>query len=291
VTGTSPVNVWITAYGRHRIGHLVYTDAQHAIYTEHPITSVSPSGPFQITIDGNSVWFTERTANRVGRLNTQSGQVDEFYGNGLPANAGLADIKVAPNGWVWVTGSWANRLIRLVVTSTYAFSAYSHPLLVGPFGLAVEASDAIWFTAPDAHRIGRYQPSRGTYLWPLTFLAASQPVGIVASSSFVWFSDWQLNGIGQVEIGTLTNLNYYTPTNRPFDLASRVPGVLWVTQQDEQGAIARLIYTWPSSGQLNSYALPSVGLRPTGIDLAVDQSVWLVAYMPVKVYLPAILKN
>jgi streptogramin lyase len=291
VTGTSPVHVWITAYGRDKIGHLVFTDTDNAVYIEYPVTSVSRSGPFGITVNGDSVWFTERTANRVGRLSMQSGQIDEFYGNGLPSNAGLADIRVAPNGWAWITGSWANRLIRLVVTSTYSFDAYSHPLLVGPFGLAIEVSDAIWFTLPEAHRIGRYQPSRGTYLWPLTFPATSRPVEIVAGSGFVWFTDWQLNGIGQIEIGTLTNLNYYTPTNRPFDLASRAPNVFWLTQQDEQGALARLIYTSPSSVQLDSYPLPVAGLRPTGIDVAADQSVWLVAYAPAKLYLPTILKN
>src|SRR3972149_4326300 len=109
VTGTNPTQVWVAEYGRNQIGHLVFTDTSHVTWTEYPVTSTSNSGPYRIAIAGNYVWFTERGANRIGRLDTTTGQIDEFYGNGLAPNAGLADIQVAPNGWIWATGQWSNQ--------------------------------------------------------------------------------------------------------------------------------------------------------------------------------------
>jgi len=290
VTGTNPTHVWVAEFGRDRIGHLVYTNANSVVWTEHPVAS--NRRPFHITVNGNDVWFTERGANRVGRLNATTGQIAEYSGNGLSANAGLADIRVAPNGWVWAAGQSSNRIIRLVVTPTgYAFSEYSHALLAGPFGLAVESSNSIWFTMPGAHLVGRFTPSDGSFLWPFGFASDSAPTELVATPAFVWFSDPQRNAIGQLEIGTLTNLNYYTPVARPTGLASESPSRFWFTQQDQRGAVGRLIYTSTVSTRFDSYPLPTSGLQPTGIAVASDKGVWFGAFAPHRSYLPVVLNN
>ncbi len=293
VTGTNPTHVWVAEFGRNRIGHLIYTNTNDVRWIEYPVTSTVNSGPFRITVHGNFAWFTERGANRIGRVNVATGQIDEFFGSGLSANSGLADIEVAPNGWVWAAGQASNRLVRLVVAPTVAFQEYTHPLLVGPFGLAVESSNSIWFTSPDDHKIGRLTPSDGSVLQPFGFPPDSRPyaIAVTPANDFVWFSDIQRNGIGQVQIGTLTNLNYYTPTMRPADLANESSNRFWFTQQDEQGAVGRLIYTSTVSTRFDSYPLPTPGLRPTGIAVASDKGVWFAAFAPARIFLPAVLKN
>ena len=56
--------------------------------------------------------------------------------------SGLADVKVAPDGTVWATAQWSNRLVQLIITSTidYAFHEYTDPRLISPFGLAIRAA-------------------------------------------------------------------------------------------------------------------------------------------------------
>jgi streptogramin lyase len=293
-TGTNPTHVWIAEYGLNKIGHLIYTDTNHISFIEYPVTSTVNSQPFRLTLNGNYVWFTERGANRVGRLDATSGQIDEFYGQGLSANSGLADIKVAPNGWVWIAGQWSDRFIRLVVTSTltYNFSQYSNYAVTGPFGVSIESENAIWFSAPSAHRIGRFTPSDGSFISPPP-QSGSLPEDIIytASGNFVWFSDFGRNAIGQFQIGTYPFPKTFTSTIQPFGLASQSPNIFWITEQSAQGTIARFVYTSTTSAYFDHYALPLAGLFPTEIDVATDSSIWLTAYRAARIYLPLVAKN
>jgi streptogramin lyase len=293
VSGTNPTHVWVTEPGSNRLAHLVYTETDKYHLTEWSITSTVNSQPYRLTLMGTEVWFTERGANRIGRLNTDTGHLDEFYDNGLTYNSGLADIKVAPNGWVWVAGQSSNQLIRLVVTSTsqYAFTAYTHTLLSAPYALAIESSNSIWFTLPGVHLVSRFTPSHGLFLWSLGLPADGQPTEIVVTPDMAWISDSQLNQIGQIQIGTSPVVNSYGPIDRPVGLASGPSNVFWTTQQNPQGALGKLVYTSPTSIRLDSHPFPTPGVFPTGIAVAADNGVWSAAYVPVRVYLPAILRN
>src|SRR3972149_3064404 len=225
VTGTDPTHVWVAEYGRDRIGHLVYTDTNHVAWIEYPVTSTANSGPFRLALDGNSVWFTERGANRIGRLDGAAGEIVEFYDNGLAPNSGLADIAVSPDGWVWAAGQTSNRLVRLVVTPTvdYAFHEYTHTLLTGPFGLvvAVEPSTApsydVWFTSPASqfYKAGRLSPALepNPFLFPQSFLTDSVLYEVVFTPGYVWFSDSGHNAIDQIVIGTYSIVNPYGSVN------------------------------------------------------------------------------
>lgn len=297
-TGTNPTHIWVAEYGSNKIGHLIYTDTSHTAFVEYSITSTSNSQPFRLTLDGNSVWFTERGANRVGRLSATTGQLDEFYGNGLSANSGLADIKVAPNGWVWIAGQWSNRFVQLVVTSpvTYAFSQYSNFAVVGPFGVSIESENAIWFSAPASHLIGQFTPSDGTFTTPGA-QNGSMPEDIIytANGDYAWFSDPGRSAIGQFQIGTYPFPKTFTTTIQPFGLASQSSNVFWITEQSAQGAIARFTYTPTISStnlsRFDRYPLPTAGLWPTGINFAADHSVWSAAYRAARIYLPLVVKN
>jgi streptogramin lyase len=290
VTGTNPTHVWVALYGLDQIGRLIYTSTNNVSWKTFPLAS--NSRPFRLSVHGNFVWFTERGSNRIGRLNAVTGQVDEFFGNGLSANSGLADIEVAPNGWVWASGQASNRLIRLVVTATHNFREYSHSSMTGIFGLAVESSEYIWYTSPGTNNVGRLSVPNSSIADLSGFIpGGGAPYEIVTTPGFAWFTDWQRNAIGQVQLGTLTNLRYYTPTTRPADLASESSNRFWFTQQSNQGALGRFIYTSTMFTSLESFPLPSAGLRPTGIAVAADKGVWAVAFAPFRIFLPVILKN
>jgi len=299
VTGTNPTHVWVAEYGRDRIGHLIYTDTNDIAWIEYPVTLTMNSGPFRLALAGDFVWFTERGANRIGRLDAVTGEIAEFYGNGLSPNSGLADIAVSPDGWVWAAGQSSNRLIRLVVTSTtdYAFREYTHTLLVGPFalaiGLGIPSSYEVWFTEPNNNRVGRFDPAQDVnpFLFPQGFYADSEPYEAAFTPGHMWFSDPGHNSIDQVEIGTYTIFNAYGPITRPMGLAKQSSNVFWMTLQNEQGGLARFVYTSTVSTRFDSFALPTPGLRPTGISVAQDGGVWFAAFAPVRVYLPVVLRN
>ncbi len=294
VTGTAPVNIWVTLSGSHKIGHLVFTNTAETAWTEYAITSTANSRPFRLALNGNDVWFTEQGANRVGRLNALTGQIDEFYGNGLSPNSGLADLDIAPDGSVWLAGQSSNRLIRLVITSTidYMFQEYSANMPNGPFGIAAESNSRIHFTAPLSDRVGFLTPATGAVVLASGIVTGPTDIVWDPSNAAVWFSEPRGNSVGFFFFGTLGIPAQFGPIPRPVGL-SRVSGnTLWITQQDNLGQLARLVYTTTDNYLVSSYPLPTAGLHPTGVSLAGDNAIWLAAYVPGSiVYMPLLARN
>jgi streptogramin lyase len=305
VTGTNPTHVWIAEYGLNRITHVTFTSTANYTQTAYPVTSTVNSGPFLITFAGSSVWFTEREANRVGRLNATTGVIDEYYGHGLPANAGLADIAAAPDGSIWMSGQSAKRLYRLVITSTadYAFQEYltgtGITTTVGPFGIDVvpvvpPSSYQIAFASPEGNRIGLLTPGSQQVMIAGTIPPGFAPTDIIyeAARDFLWFSEPGADRIGLSFKGTLQGApTHVGPITRPVYLSRMINNTLWVTQQDPLGQLARFIHTGTGVYNFTSYPLPIAGLQPNGVALANDGSVWLAAYRPERLYMPAMLKN
>jgi streptogramin lyase len=305
VTGTNPTHIWIAEQGLNRITQVVFTGTTDYTQTTYPITSTANSGPFLIAVDGSSVWFTEREANRMGRLNAATGHVDEFYGHGLPANAGLADLNVAPDGSVWVAGQSAKRLYRLVITSTtdYAFREYLTGVYitttVGPFGIDVvpvnpPASYQIAFASPEGNRIGLLTPATDSVLIAGTIFPGYAPTDIIydAGRDFLWFSEPGCNCIGLSFKSTLGNApTQIWPIARPTFLTKVEGNALWLSQQDPIGQLARFVYTATDNYTFTSYALPSAGLQPNGVALSDGDQVWVAAYRPERLYLPLLLRN
>jgi streptogramin lyase len=261
-----------------------------------PITSTVKSGPYRITVAGNDVWFTERNANRVGRLNATTGQLDEFYGHGLSLNAGLTDIKVAPNRTVWIGGQTAQRLIRLTVNSPsvllteYTDTARPQALWL-PRRFWRLSDDLVGMTMPEAaNRMALYDPGAQSFApWP-SLPAGATPYGIALTPGLVWYADPGRDKLGQIEIGTFTIVNEYGPITDALEITAESAKILWLTQQSGQAAIGRFTYTNTASTRFDSFALPVSKLRLTGIAAVPVSGVWSVAYLPEIVYLPLMLK-
>ncbi|GEM_PF-2086004 len=307
VSGTNPTHVWVTEYGLNRIAHVVFTSTtSYTLAAEYLLSAPTNSGPFLITADGADVWFTERGANRVGRLNAATGHIDEFDGHGLPANAGLADLNAAPDGSIWIAGQYAKRLYRLVITSTvdYVFQEYpTHPpssLALGPadpFGIDVivinpPTSYQIAFAAPMSNSIGLLTPGSQEVQISSGIPPGYAPTDMVIdASSNLWFTEPGRGALGLSFKGTLgTAPRQFLPLAAPMFLTRMMNNTLWVSQQDRLGQLGRFVFVPPGSHQFTSYPLPLTGLRPTGIALADDGGVWLAAYETQHIFLPVILR-
>lgn len=295
VTGTVPAYVWLTDNAANRLIRLIYTDTTDYALTAYPITTTPDSGPYRLALNGSYAWFTQRDANRVGRLNAITGQLDEFFNNGLPASAGLSDIKVAPNGQVWLGADKAQRLIRLIVTNTlsYSFTAFT-PLgtAIAPYALAVEeglspGSYSVHFTSPtlNAYKAWRFMPAAGTYVLLTGFPANSQPWDMTIASGKAWYADPGLNALDRVELGTWSIVNTFSVT-QPRAVAAVQANVVWLTQAAPAGTLGQLQVTSATSSTLTIWALPRPQVLPTGLAVALNGRVWVAGYQPIRLYLP-----
>lgn len=303
VTGAAPTHVWVTEYGRNQIGHLVFTDTNSFVWTEHPVTSTNNSRPYRLAVAGNSVWFTERGANRIGRLNIATGQIDEFYGNGLSPAGNLADIKVAPDGRVWIAAPGSRRLVRLVVTDTltYAFREYTDTLrpnsVLMPEYLAVADNDLLWITNPQASatlRVVNFRPSIPLFTYATSLNTGTQinPREIVFTFDNVWYTNWGNNTLDQIDTATNPIINHRVAIPSPAALAPAGENRFWLTQQSRPAVISRAIYTASSStSSVATFALPVADLSLTSIAVAADGGVWVTAFQPNQLFLPLVKKN
>ncbi len=304
VTGTNPTHVWFTEYGADRIGHVVFTDTMNYTLVEHLVPPGSK--PYLITLAGDQVWFTERGTDRVGRINALTGQLDEFFGHGLPAEAGLADLNVAPDGSLWLAGEAAKHLYRLVVTSTvdYAFDEYptNPPTTFGPAGpygidvVVINPPDSyqIAFASPTSNSIGLLTPGSREVLLAASIAPGFAPTDIVyeAANDQVWFSEPGGNYLGQSFKSTLGGIPRQIPAGaRPTFLSRKQGNTLWMSQQDPVGQLMRFVYTGTTDYAFTSYPLPVTGLQPNAVAVSDDQAVWTVAYRPARLFLPVVVKN
>jgi virginiamycin B lyase len=103
-------------------------------------TSAAGLGRIVASPDG-SVWFTERDANKVGKI-SPSGQVTEFpFSAQFPGTTRLMDLDVAPDGSVWVVYESGEKIAHLaasgavIATGTLGNYPYGEQVRVGPDGV------------------------------------------------------------------------------------------------------------------------------------------------------------
>ncbi len=300
VTGANPTQVWVADGGRGQLTRIIFTDTLDYQLTHFPLTATANNHPYRLAVNGGRVWFTAQDTNRVGRLDPGTGVVDEFFGNGLPANAGLTDIKVAPGGKVWVGAETAQRLLRLTVTSTvdYVFKPYTDTLrpsyVLAPRAIAIENDDSILMTVPTAPtptlRLAQFAPPNNLFQWP-TLETNSFPQDLVIVPGEVWFSDFQRNELVRISLATMTTLNPHGPITKPTSLATESATAFWSALQTSPAAIGRLSYAGqPPVDTVISVNLPDAQFSATAIAVATDGGVWVSAYRS-KLFLPLIRKS
>lgn len=289
IAGAGSQEVWITESGANTIGRLTFTDTSH--YSFHDYALIANSQPLNLTSGGGFVWFTAPGRDYIGRLDPTTGQIDRFQ-----ATAGCypADLAMAPDGSIWFTEMMADRISRLVVTSTtdYAITRYSHPLLSGgrPYGIVVR-SGTIWVAQTAGDRVTQFTPP-ATWVHVYVPGLPDEPFQLVpGTTAGVWGTERAGNRISYYDYGTFAIINPHSLSpsgSRPWGLAIDASGRLWFTQW-AAGRIGRLIPGVPA--QRDYYSLPLPSLAPTGIAVDSAGMVWAVASYRPHVYLPIVIKG
>lgn len=104
---------------------------------------------FSLAADAQGrIWFTELQQGRLGMLNPATGAVvEKDVPPTLGRPAGLYAVSVATNGEVWFACSSVNALVSYSPPSDrFTFHQLPRPDSL-PYGLTIDASGALWFTA------------------------------------------------------------------------------------------------------------------------------------------------
>jgi streptogramin lyase len=155
----------------------------------------SSAGAKEITRgpDG-SLWFTENSAGKIGRL-TPSGSFTEWATpTGSRSPWGIA---AGPDGNVWFTENSGNKVGRITRGGT--ITEFTIPTASsGPTGIVTGPDGNLWFLENTANQIGRLTPG-GTfteYSSGLTANAGLTEITVGADGS-LWFTENSANKVGK----------------------------------------------------------------------------------------------
>nr|MDO8134588.1 hypothetical protein [Candidatus Njordarchaeum guaymaensis] len=182
-------SVWFTEYQANRIGRLFYIPNYAWRFIEYALPTPN-SYPTDIAVDPNCwyrpynatflevqtyIWFTMSGIDKIGRLNSETGEVVEYSTRGMPWG-----ITVAEESSVWFTQKLGDRIAKLnpwtgVITEV---PVPVHSPGSEPFYIKNDTDGSLWFTESADNRIGRYLPGDNLFQEWVVPTTASKPHGI-----------------------------------------------------------------------------------------------------------------
>jgi len=186
-------SVWFVEYQANKIGKLfLHIPSLTWKFVEYSLPTPE-SYPTDISVDPNYwtvtgtgpqvgkhtyVWFTMQAANKIGRVNSQTGLIDEYSTRGTPWG-----IIVDQEAFVWFTQKLGDRLAKL---NPWTGIITEVPLPVHspgnePLYLANDTDRCIWFTESASNRIGRYIPGFNVFQEFVIPTDSSKPHGIAVT--------------------------------------------------------------------------------------------------------------
>jgi streptogramin lyase len=153
-------NVWfVSVTGGANTGQVGFIDPTTLAASDFDIPTAN-SHPEEITpgppSDPNSMWFTEQSTDRIGRVDTVTHQVTGY--GGLTAGARPNGIVVGDDGGLWFAEYGTGKIGRIDPV-THQVTEYGAPgELVGPDRMTVAPGGRIWFTLFNASKIGSFIP-------------------------------------------------------------------------------------------------------------------------------------
>jgi virginiamycin B lyase len=303
ISKATNLEVWFTERRADQIGRLVYTGTNE--YAFHEYALPAGSEPLNLAHDSSFVWFTARKGNYIGRVQIATGNVKTF--TGLTAESQPSGIDVAPDGSVWFTEMAADKIGRLVVTTTsnYKVSEYlipqfpPLPTTSAPYGIVAEGNDRIWFAETVRNQLVRLQPSVYPFDPSGAFAQTGPPpkgggvpwnLAYSTADGRLWFSELLGNRITLFNLSTLSmGLQYDVPTSnsRPYDLAADSGGRVWFSERSA-GKLGSFVLT--STATFAEYPVPVADAKPQGVAVDPHGKIWLVASR-YNAYLPLVAKD
>ncbi|WOJ93832.1 cytochrome C [Congregibacter variabilis] len=241
------------------------------------------SGPVKITIEewiaptlgqrsrdpveatDGSIWWTGMWASLVGRLDPQTGAMQEFH---LPPAARPHSIVPNADGSIWYTGN-GNATIGRLDPATGLIAEYPTEA-IDPHTAAFHPNGMLYFTAQQAGMLGRLNPQTGELTEVKT---RARPYGIkVGPAGRLWIAHNGTNAIGAMDPVSMEIEFFEIPDEktriRRLDIAS--DGRVWYVNS----TLGRIGVLDPSTGRTREWPSPS-GPRSHPYAIAViDDVIW-----------------
>ena len=245
--------------------------AQRHLYT----FATSNVGLMQPAVDAQgNVWVGEMHANRLGRLNSQTGVVTSWTPPG--AQYGIMTTAVDAQGDTWFAEQNANYIGRFdprqQTFRLFPLGSWKGSPL-GPQDLRFDGNGLLWFTAPEGGAIGRLDPTTGAIrIWPIP----SSPSSLaVTSTGLVWFGADGAIGTLDPTTGQITLYDLPNPQTQVFSMAPDTTGRIWFTEV----LPGKLGMFDPTTDTLTELPVPALAGGPPALyELVIDHKdeVWFV---------------
>jgi virginiamycin B lyase len=236
-----------------------------------PTKGSRPHDPLA-TPDG-ALWYTGMFANKLGRVDTRTGQIREFP---MTTDAsGPHGLVADRKGDIWFTANSKGYIGRLDPRTGHITE---YPLPAGardPHTPIFDQKGILWFTVQGANMVGRLDPADGTVRVVSSPTPRSNPYGMVVSSAGrPFFVEFGANKIASIDPASMQIREYELPheDTRPRRVAIDGNDVLWYSDYS-RGYLGRFD---PKTGQTREW--PSPGgpkSQPYAIAVARD-AVWYV---------------
>lgn len=295
----APGHIWYTAPDQDGIGALVVRDTLPPSAYNYLVNFlvVPGSEPFDIAYTPDTIWFTARESNQLGRIDLVSDTLSitaptKLYN--LPTlDSGPAGLTIAADGSIWLTEQRAGKIARFdpfeqsfteIPFPPNLFCSGNPQVCVEnpqPFDIAVQGT-TVWFTVPNANSAVSFSTITGQF-FRVFVQAGSQPAAIVVDQAErSWVTGYAGNFVARYAPFTLALWAFYTPPtvdSGPKGLVYRAVGKtneLWFTQQ-KASKVGRL--TSRIVGQtpvIVEFQLPPQS-QPSGLALDENVHVWIAA--------------
>ncbi len=142
-----------------------------------------------------------------------------------------------------------------------------------PTNISAAAGNLVFFTQPDAGKLGTY--SAGEVISLFEADAPASPWDVVAGPGGVWFTE-RGAGVSKIARKDYTGrdvVEYTVPTAdcAPWDITEGPDGQMWFTE-NAGNKIGRV--TTDGSGNFTEYKIPTSASEPTGIAVGSDGAIW-----------------
>jgi len=252
---------WIPYYGRGN--EVVRLNPKTAELTHFALPFARMAGIHSaVPAPDGTVWFTEASLGKIGRLDPATKEITEYQNSPLPdgRRTGSHTIRVAPNGLVWVSGGPA---ISLFDPKTEQFKHFG---LGGTYGVEAGQNGDQWFTSfVEDGPIGRV--SRDGVLTKFDPPTKGKPQRLeLDGDGIVWFSERRGNKIGRLDpkSGQFTEFALPGPEASPYAIGVDRDHMIWYSSH-EQDTLGRLD---PKTGEVIEYPYPhsEISMREFFVD-------------------------
>jgi virginiamycin B lyase len=249
-------------------------DALNIVYVEYELPGGGNRMPWSAVPDGHGYsWMPYKSdVNRIGRVNEETGVVDEFKvpGDGVIQ---VHSVYPAPDGSVWMTGGklarWDPKTQQI---TRYNDTVAGHTVRVGPNGTVCSTGRIAWYDSNTA-QFTRFNENAFAY------------GNVFDKQGNCWFTEYDRQGkLGRIDAKTHELKFWTTPTaitghqvyGRRIDIDKS--GMIWFAES-EASQIGRFD---PETEKFTEFTLPGPMATPYAMNLDKDEYIWYASeYMDV----------